>query len=221
MGRSDLAILIPALNEARTIEKVVNEAKPHGDVIVIDDGSTDDTAARARAMGAHVVANPGPKGYDNTINTGFVEADRLGYHFAVTMDADGEHNPAHIQSFRCALMEEGVMLVIGRRPRPQRPAEAVLANYFRKRFGINDPLCGMKGYRMELFRENGGFDHVCSIGTELMFNAVRRGHHFREIEVSGNIRLDSPRFGSSFRANCRIGLALVRLMILERTERFN
>ncbi len=221
MGRSDVAILIPALNEARTIEKVVNEAKLHGEVIVIDDGSTDDTAARARAVGAHVVANPGPKGYDGAINTGFVEADRLGYHFAVTMDADGEHNPAHIQSFRCALMEEGVMLVIGRRPRPQRLAEAVLANYFRRRFGINDPLCGMKGYRMELFRENGGFDHVCSIGTELMFNAVRRGHLYREIEVTGGMRHDTPRFGRSFKANCRIGLALVRLMILEHKERFN
>lgn len=221
MERSDIAILIPALNEASTIEKVVREALLHGEVIVIDDGSTDDTAALARTAGAHVLANPGPNGYDSAINTGFVEADRLGYSLAVTMDADGEHNPAHIQSFSRALMEDGVMLAIGRRPRSQRFAEAMLANYFRRRFGINDPLCGMKGYRMELFRENGGFDHVCSIGTELMFNAVRRGHLYREIEVSGSMRRDNSRFGRSFRANCRIGLALVRLMILERTERFN
>lgn len=200
---------------------VVSGARVHGDVIVIDDGSTDDTAARARAAGAHVVANPGPNGYDSAINTGFVEADRLGYSLTVTMDADGEHDPAHVQSFRRALMEDGVKLAIGRRPRPQRLAEALLANYFRRRFGINDPLCGMKGYRMELFRENGAFDHVGSIGTELMFNAVRRGHSYREIEVSGSTRRDTPRFGRSLRANCRIGLALVRLMLLERKGRFN
>jgi len=221
VGRSDVAILIPALNEAATIETVVSGARLHGDVIVIDDGSTDDTAARARAAGAHVVANPGPNGYDSANNAGFVEAERLGYPLAVTMDADGEHDPAYVQSFRRALLEDGVKLAIGRRPRPQRFAEALLAYYFRRRFGINDPLCGMKGYRIELFRENGAFDHVGSIGTELMFNSVRRGHRYREIEVSGRKRRDTPRFGRSFKANCRIGLALVRLMLLERKGRFN
>ena len=48
MGRPDCAILIPALNEAETIGKVVLGARPHGDVIVIDDGSIDATAERAR-----------------------------------------------------------------------------------------------------------------------------------------------------------------------------
>jgi glycosyltransferase involved in cell wall biosynthesis len=219
VGRSDFVILIPALNEAATIERVIRGACVHGDVIVVDDGSTDETSMRAREAGAHVVANRGKHGYDHAINAGFIEAHRLGYSFVVTMDADGEHNPCYLQAFRRMLLEDGVKLVIGRRPRPQRLAEALLAAYFRKRFGINDPLCGMKGYRMELFVENGAFDHVNSIGTELIFNAVRRGHSYREIEVSGDTRRDTPRFGRTFKANCRIGLALLRLMFLERKKK--
>lgn len=215
MGRSDLAILIPALNEAATIEKVVCAARSHGDVIVVDDGSTDDTAKIARSAGAHVIPNEGARGYDRAIDAGFAEADRLGYVFAVTMDADGEHNPEVVEEFRRVLEEGDVALVIGRRPRPQRFAEAVLASYFRLRFGIHDPLCGMKGYRMGLFRENEGFDHVNSIGTELMFNSIHRGHRYREIEVFGEVRQDVPRFGRTLRANYRIGLALLRLILLE------
>lgn len=216
MDRSRIAILIPALNEASTISRVVDGARIHGDVIVIDDGSTDTTAEIAAEHGAHVVSNTDTNGYDNAIEAGFAEADRLGYEGAITMDADGEHDPDVLPLYGAALIDEQIPLVVGCRKRPQRFAEAVMAWYFRRRFGIRDPLCGMKGYRLELYRENGGFDHVESIGTELMFNSIRRGHRFRELAVAGGVRQDTPRFGRTLRANYRIGRALVRLLRMER-----
>ena len=215
MERSRLAILIPALNEAATIGDVVARSLSFGDVIVIDDGSTDNTATVAHIAGAAVVTNPGPRGYDRAIETGFAAAEKRGYEWVVTMDADGEHNPDVLASFRTALVEQRVPLVIGRRPRPRRATEALMAWYFRWRFGIHDPLCGMKGYNLDLYRENNGFDHFDSIGTELAFNSARRGHQFREVGVSGGVRVDVPRFGRTLKANYRIGKALLRLIALD------
>jgi len=214
MERSPLAVLIPALNEAATIHSVVTRAVQFGDVIVVDDGSVDSTAETARQAGARVIRNTAANGYDHAIEAGFAEADSLGYEFVVTMDADGEHDPEVLAAFRTALIDDGASLVIGQRPRARRFSEALMGWYFRRRFGVRDPLCGMKGYRIELYRENDGFDHINSIGTELAFNALRNGHGFQQVPVSGSTREDTPRIGRTLVANYRIGKALLRLLFL-------
>lgn len=205
---TDLAIVIPALNESATIAEVIGRAVPFGRVIVVDDGSTDGTAETARAAGATVVSHPANRGYDQALESGFREADRLGCAAVITVDADGEHDPSLLADFAAALQE--VPLVLGIRPRKQRLAEVIAGWYFRYRFGIRDILCGMKGYRIGLYRENGGFDHCLSIGTELALNSIRRGHPFRQVAVGGRRRQGKPRFDTILRANLRILRALWR-----------
>jgi hypothetical protein len=95
-----------------------------------------------------------------------------------------------------------------------------MARYFQWRLGIRDPLCGMKGYHLDLFRENDGFDHFDSIGTELAFNAARRGAEIRQVRVSGAVRADTPRFGRTLKANYRIGKALLRLVVKDALGRY-
>lgn len=210
MGRSELCVLIPAFREAATIGPVIAEAVKHGTVIVGDDCSPDETAEIARANGAVVLRNESNAGYDATLNRLFDEALARGFHAAVTMDADGEHDPRLVARFRTLLIDEDIPLVLGIRPRKQRMAESIAALLTKHLFGIDDIFCGMKGYHLRLAAENGGFDKSDSVGTELALNSIRRGTPFRQLAVHGRQRRDAPRFGRRIKANLRLLGAIFR-----------
>lgn len=212
MDGSRLAIVIPAYCEAGTIGRVVTAAKAFGSVLVIDDCSTDDTGARAEAAGAIVVRNDANRGYDGSLDRGLAEARARGFEGMVTMDADGEHDPALLSEFRRLLLEERVPLVLGVRTRKQRVAEAIMGLYVKWRFGVDDILCGMKGYRLAALEEAGAAGHDRSIGTGPAIGLLRRGVRFAQIPVRGKAREDEPRFDRGLRANWRILCALGRVL---------
>jgi glycosyltransferase involved in cell wall biosynthesis len=209
MDRSRIAILIPAYNEAATIGSVVRGAARHGTVLVVDDASTDATYRAARDAGAIVVAHPHSRGYERALETGFAEAERRGFAYVLSFDADGQHDAKPIPRFAKAL-EAGADLVLGVRPGTQSVADALFARLTRTLWGVRDPLCGMKAYRMALYRERGRFDRGGSIGTELALWAVRQGRRFEQIEVPVHPRRDAPRFARRMRGELRIVRALLR-----------
>jgi len=200
-----VAIVIPAYNESSTISQVVNQVKQIGIVIVVDDASSDATSELAEKAGAVVVRHNSNRGYDGALQSGFEKADQLGVDSVITFDADGQHDPAVLDKIVADLKVPGMCLVLGIRPAPARLAEAVFNFWTRLRFGVNDILCGLKGYRMDLYRQHGCFDHVGSIGTELALSGLRGDCGFTTIYVPISDRDDGQaRFGSSFRANIRI-----------------
>lgn len=202
-------VIIPALNEEASIGAVVAGVGEHAVPLVVDDGSTDNTGSVATEAGARVVRNEIPGGYDAALNRGFAEASK-DFAYAVTLDADGQHDPQLLVPFVEAL-QNGCRLIIGQRPRPARLAEAIFGLYTRLRYGVRDPLCGMKGYDMALYRELGHFDSYQSIGTELMLYGLRRGVAFQTIPVPIHPREgeDAPRFGRIWQANLRIARAML------------
>lgn len=111
---SDLFLaVVPALNEAATVGSVVREIKhvfPDASVLVIDDGSTDDTAAVARAAGALVARHPANLGVGAAMRTGFRYAEAAGFDRVVQVDADGQHDPAQIWGLLAALDEADVVV---------------------------------------------------------------------------------------------------------------
>lgn len=107
--------IIPAFNESSTIADVLARARNFVDeIIVIDDGSTDKTAQIARASGATVVKHMINRGLGAAIGTGFELARIRGADVVITLDADGQHDPAHIPEFLQAI-EQGADVVIGSR----------------------------------------------------------------------------------------------------------
>ncbi|MCB0879224.1 MAG: glycosyltransferase family 2 protein [Thermoleophilia bacterium] len=110
-------VVIPALNEEAALPLVLEELAHHApecDVLVIDDGSTDDTANVARACGARVVSLPFNMGVGTALRTGFRFAVRNGYDRVVQTDADGQHDAREIHRLVAAL-DDGADLVIGSR----------------------------------------------------------------------------------------------------------
>lgn len=96
---SRVLVLVPAWNESGNVGHTVREirsASDDFDVVVIDDGSTDDTAAVAREAGAVVLTLPFNLGVGGAMRTGYTYAARHGYERAIQVDADGQHDPADI-----------------------------------------------------------------------------------------------------------------------------
>ncbi|MBL0141894.1 MAG: glycosyltransferase [Betaproteobacteria bacterium] len=111
-GPDRLLVVMPALNEADCIARVIAGARVHEgvDVLVVDDGSTDDTAAIARASGATVLRAPLWQGAWGAIQTGLRYAVRHGYAGVVTMDADGQHQPEDLPRLRQAARDADVVI---------------------------------------------------------------------------------------------------------------
>jgi glycosyltransferase involved in cell wall biosynthesis len=212
MERHRLAVLIPALNEAATIREVVVNAAKYGTPLVVDDGSSDRTSEEASQAGAIVRTLAANRGYDGALNAGFEQAANLGFDYVITVDADGQHDPESINSMIEAL-ERGADLVLGVRDKRQRFAERVFAFGTYLRWRIKDPLCGMKAYRVQIYRELGHFDSYRSVGTELALYAAKRKAKIVEVPVKTRERRDAPRFGSVVSANFRILRAFVRGML--------
>jgi glycosyltransferase involved in cell wall biosynthesis len=208
MAGHRVAVVIPALNEARSIAAVVGLASRYGRCIVVDDGSIDDTGRIADGAGALVVRHERNLGYDAALDSGFRRASEEGFEVIVSLDADGQHDPALLERF-VAEIDQGADVVLGVRSRRARLGEHVFALYANLRWGIRDPLCGLKAYRTVVFRALGHFDSYRSIGTELMIFAARNGMRVEQVEFEVRDRDGQPRFGRRVAANYKILRALV------------
>jgi glycosyltransferase involved in cell wall biosynthesis len=207
-----IAIIIPAFNEAATIEAVVRGSIPHGVPVVVDDGSTDGTAALAEAAGAEIVTRDGAsgRGYEPALEAGFGHAASRGAEVVATIDADGQLDPADLPRLLDPVVEGSADLALGQRPRGARAGERLFNLYARMRFGMPDILCGLKAYRMTLYDDHGRFDTSRNIGTELALASLRAGARVAVVPVAVRARADAARFASGWRANARLLGALGR-----------
>jgi glycosyltransferase involved in cell wall biosynthesis len=208
MDRSRIGIVIPALNEDRSIGNVVRQCYGIGIPIVVDDGSTDNTAEVSKNAGAEVVTHSANRGYDCALNSGFARAAMLGCEYVITIDADGQHNP-DVLSCVIELLDSGADVVIGIRNKQQRLAEHCFAFVAKVLYGVSDPLCGLKGYRISVYKALGHFDSFDSIGTELALFSARSGYRIEQILINIHDRDGSPRFGRRFYANYKIFRAML------------
>mgnify|MGYP005630510569 CR=1 FL=1 len=207
MDKFKVVIVIPAFNEEDTIFNVVKSVKEYGVVIVVNDASTDNTEQIAIDAGAILVNHKENKGYDGALNSGFVKAEELNCNAIITFDADGQHSPESIKEY-IDLLEQGLVVVTGIRNKFQRVSEYIFSWVAKWRWGIFDPLCGMKAYHVDLYKELGCFDSYKSIGTELIIFAATMGREIAQIPIQTKNRIDVPRFGSVFSTNILILSAL-------------
>lgn len=117
-GPESLAVIVPAFNEAGAISGVVRAIQDHvpgAPVLVIDDCSTDSTAALAKLAGAHVLSVPHHLGLGGCVQAGYKLAHELGYQYVIRVDGDGQHDPADIPRVFEVLRKSGCQMVIGSR----------------------------------------------------------------------------------------------------------
>ena len=157
---ASVTVVLPAKNEAEGLERVLRalrQAMPDAEIIVVDDGSTDATAAVAAEAGATVLSSPYPMGNGAAVKRG---ARAASGEVIVFMDADGQHDPAHIPTLLAAL-EQGHDMAVGARSRDgQANIGRGLANALYNRIAswmtghrILDLTSGFRAVRADKFRE--------------------------------------------------------------------
>ena len=201
-------LVIPAYNEVESIRGVVRSAIKYAPVLVVDDGSTDRTGEAATSVGAIVYLHTENRGYEAALSSGLTEARRLGFTHAITLDGDGQHNSRSIPEFVRSL-ERGIDLVMGRRDQYQRLSEKIFGIVSSRLWGVRDPLCGMKAYRLALLDRFGPFDSKHLVGTEFALKIVRNKLPFSEVRVETTPRRGYSRYGSTLAAEYKIFRALI------------
>lgn len=159
-------LAIPVYNEAKSIDRVLGAVRERiRDVLVIDDGSTDETPMRLAAHRVEVVRHAENRGYGRSMQDIFRWALVDGYDWVVTMDCDEQHEPASIPDFLQAIRGGTADVVSGSRylrattrdnaaPGDRRRINLLLTEELNARLGlgITDAFCGFKAYRVGALR---------------------------------------------------------------------
>jgi glycosyltransferase involved in cell wall biosynthesis len=187
--------VIPCLNEELFIAGIVSGALPHVDrVLVIDDGSTDATSSVAQKAGAEVIRHVERRGAGAATRSGFEEAIKFGADIVVTLDGDGQHNPAEIPLLLRPILDGEADLVIG-----SRFIEHETNVPFYRKFGIDiitwmynlgskvkvtDAQSGFRAHSRKLLESVAVTHDDFSFSVEVLVKARNKGFHIQEVPVS-------------------------------------
>jgi glycosyltransferase involved in cell wall biosynthesis len=224
--RSDLTVVIPAYNESEAIGDVVRELAqqaPGLKVLVVDDGSKDDTAAVAAAAGARVIRHRRNRGYGAAMKTGIKATDT---EFVGTYDADGQHRPEDLIRLYEAVQQHDV--VIGARGRTshqvaaRRPGKWVLARTADTLVGqkIPDLNSGLRVMRREIaMRYLHLLPNGFSASTTITVCVMQRGYDVEFVPITTRERVGKSTV-KQFRDGLNTIYLIVRLIILFNPTRF-
>ncbi len=207
-------VVIPAFNEKKTIKQVVEDVMKYvRHIIVVDDCSTDNTFKITKKLGIEVVRNAKNLGYIRSIEKGIHHALNKGADYIITFDADGQHSIEDLAKFILAIEKYKPDLVLGVRSEYNRFMEYIWSYYTRIKYGFTDPLCGLKAYKKEIFLKYHTLENHYSIGTEILFKALKEGASFREVPVKIKKRTTVSRFGNQLVGNWLELKGLVNVII--------
>jgi glycosyltransferase involved in cell wall biosynthesis len=200
---TDVVVVVPAFDEQACIGEVVTEVRALGcECVVVDDASTDRTAAIADQAGAVVIRLPINLGVGGALRAGFRYAVDSGAHTVVQVDGDGQHPTEQIGTLLKHLDEGNFDMVVGSRFAPggtsspqsrgRRAAIRVLSTTLRRRGGvtISDPTSGFRAIRDPLLSAfaNDFPHHYLGDTFEALLVAGRRGYRIAEVPVEMHAR---------------------------------
>ncbi|MEV4123121.1 glycosyltransferase family 2 protein [Micromonospora sp. NPDC049645] len=220
-------IIIPALNESGSIADVVGEVRgelPGVDVLVVDDGSTDRTAAVAAAAGARVAKLPYNLGVGGAMRLGYRYARDNDYDVAIQIDADGQHDPRYVPKLVDLLDDND--LVIGARfagegdynvRGPRRWAMVMLSAVLSRvaRTKLTDTTSGFRAANRRVIEMFAGWYPAEYLGdtVETLVHTARRGYRIRQVPVAMRKRMAGTPSHSPARAMIYLGRAFAVLTL--------
>ena len=187
-------MIIPAYREAGRIGVVVEGVRAFvSDVLVVDDGSPDDTAGQAERAGAIVLRHTANCGKGAALETGFRSARERGFEFAITLDGDGQHAPSDLPAFIQEFRQSGTPVLIGTRMSDTRSMPWVrrLTNRFMswllsREMGqwVPDTQCGYRLYALAVVPELPAQSKRFAAESEILMELSRRGIKIGSVPIA-------------------------------------
>jgi len=203
VDRSKIVVVLPAYNEERFIGSTVIKTRQYADtVIVVDDGSIDDTAEIAQTAGAIVVSHSHNMGKGVALSTGFGKALELNPTVIVTLDGDGQHVPQEMTFVVAPILRGEADIVVGSRyleNRSKVPTHRILGHWVFTSLtnifsgvSITDSQSGFRAFSPKALQSISFSSNGFSVESEMQFLA--REHHLRMAEVPITIHYkDKPK----------------------------
>jgi glycosyltransferase involved in cell wall biosynthesis len=215
-------VVIPAFNEGKIIDEVISETKSAGysNIIVVDDGSSDDTFSKADSAGAYSLRHLINRGKGAAIKTG-IEASKIAEaDIVVTMDGDGQHNPKDIRRM-ISLISEGNDVVLGTRMKNPKgmPHHRIIANHVGNFFTwlifglwVTDSQSGFRAYSKKAISvietQTARYEYDSEVIWEI------KKHKLKYIEVPIEVRYTQHSMSKKHRQGMKNGLKTLAKMII-------
>lgn len=197
-----IIVCIPAYNEEKNIANIVKRARNYADeVIVCDDGSSDNTSSLAKLEGAIVINHTKNSGYGKTVRTLFQVALERNADIIVTIDSDGQHDPEQIPTVIEPMLKSGIDIVIGSRFIESKDNQVPLYRSFGIKTitkftkqasfkNLTDAQSGFRGYTRHALEVLNLNEDGMQISTEILLSAKSKKLSITEVPITINYDVD-------------------------------
>ncbi len=193
-NKSQIGLVIPAFNEGKVIGAVLENLKKNGydNIIVIDDGSSDNTYEIAKNAGVNVLQHSINRGLGGALGTGLAAGVRKGYDVVITFDADGQHAVADIERVAAPILQGKYDVVIGSRLKNHdgmpwyRVMMNMVGNFITYAlFGIwcSDTQSGLRAFSLDAARQIQIRTNRMEVSSEIIREIGRRNLNMKEVPI--------------------------------------
>lgn len=190
-------VAIPVFNEEKYVTSVLTRVRDYAsDILVIDDGSTDQTPMLLARQPVDVIRHARNRGYGRSLRDAFRWANCYGYEWVITMDCDEQHEPASLPVFQDAMGRDQADIISGSRylggercgdppPADRRAINARITELVNERLGlgITDAFCGFKAYRVSAIRKLELSENGYAFPLQFWVQAAARGLRVSEVPI--------------------------------------
>jgi glycosyltransferase involved in cell wall biosynthesis len=201
--QSELIIVIPVFNEEKTLRNIILRCKNHGDLIFINDCSTDKSIEIIKKYKVKSINHKSNLGYEASILSGFLYAKKKNYKYLIFIDADGELPVRTLKKVK-KLLKKNNDIVTGVRDRKNRILEKLFSLISFIFWNIRDPMCGMKGYNIKkIYNIKKNFTTE-TFATEILFRLLKNKYSIKQIPIKVQKRKNNSKVGNGLKIQIMI-----------------
>tara|TARA_B100001057_G_scaffold446114_1_gene484373 strand:+ start:4791 stop:5471 length:681 start_codon:yes stop_codon:yes gene_type:complete len=206
----EIAFIVTAFNEEKTISKVVNDCINFGDVFVINDCSADNTLQQIKRLNVKYINNSKNLGYEKSLFKCLNYAHSYSnYNYFITIDGDRQFN---LNSIKLAIEEinENKLFISSIRNNKNRWIEIFIDKLFYFLFKINDPLSGLKIYSRKIIDQSNNVNLNGLLGMNIILFCIIKKIKIHQFKIDINPREGNSTFGGIFKSNTYIIISLLK-----------
>jgi glycosyltransferase involved in cell wall biosynthesis len=212
LEQNKIGILVPAFNEANNLRYLIPKLKKLGDLLIVNDGSTDETQILLKSNYCNYISIKKNSGYENAIITGLKYFKKKNVDYVITFDADGQHKINEIKKIKKLVSYSNIDLYIFNRKNKNRFSEYILDFIFQKKYNIKDPLSGLKAFSHNSLQEINLNNIKKKFLVDLSYVYYIKKFKISNIEISTNKRIGKPKVGSALKVNFKILLISIHFL---------